>query len=462
MKINHNVTAQLANIGLKRNDNRLRDSLQRLSSGYKINKAADDAAGKAISNKMRMQISALDQANRNAADGDSVIQTAEGALTEIESILQRIRELGVQAANDTYTLEDRVAIQKEVDDMLSEIDRISTTTEFNDQCLLDGSSARTMMSNSIAIDAISASTAVPRGEYSLIVEEVATSASLSIDLTSGAEKIVLNGVEFDLTDSDAVGKIVAACDEMNIKAKVDDPDDPTSISLETRATGSNSKITLKYSNKDDVITSTGSDAKIKLEGPNKVKADDDTDDDAEEKETYSYISSGSLVTIKGNNGFEMKVDVLAATGDEPVTLRVEDAGYMQLQIGANEHQILNVDFSEVSTHALGLRDVKGNDIINACTQWGATSMIAVLDNALDSVSATRSTLGAYQNRLEKTQNNLDVSSENLTDAMSRIMDTDMAEEMTRYTQLSLLTQAATSMLAQANNRPQEIMSLLQS
>lgn len=458
MKINHNVSAQLANISLKKNDDRLSASLQRLSSGYKINRAADDAAGKAISNKMRMQISALDQANRNAADGDSVIQTAEGAMIEIESILQRIRELGVQAANDTYTLEDRSAIQKEVDDMLSEIDRISTTTEFNGKRLLDGSSARSMMSNSLSVDALSASMAVDRGIYKVKVEEIAEPAKAEIDIAAAA-KVVLNGTEFDLSgDPDAVkAKIIAACDEMNIDVK----ESGTTLELTTRATGSDRKITVKYSNKDKAEeTIPGKDAKISL-----VLDEDDTDTPPsgfKKAETYSCMSAGGKVCIKGNGGFEIQLDVLKAKAGDEATLRVEDAGYMQLQIGANEHQILNVDLAELSTHCLGLRDAEGNDLVNACTEWGATTMIAVLDEAIDRVSGIRSILGAYQNRLEATQNNLDVSSENLTDAMSRIMDTDMAAEMTRYTQLSVLTQAATSMLAQANNRPQEIMSLLQS
>lgn len=450
MKINHNVSAQLANINLTKNDNRLSASLQRLSSGYKINRAADDAAGKAISNKMRMQISALDQANRNAADGDSVIQTAEGAMTEIESILQRIRELGVQAANDTYTLEDRSAIQKEVDDMLSEIDRIATTTEFNGKRLLDGSSARTMMSNSLSVDALSVSMAVDRGEYEVVVDAIAESAISGIDITA-ADKVLLNGTEFDLSgDPDAVkAKIIAACDEMNIDVK----ESGTTLELQTRATGSDRQISVKYSNQQQATITHGKDAKISLVN---------TDNGFKATETYSCITAGGMVTIKGTGGFEMQLDVSKAKVADTATLRVEDAGYMQLQIGANEHQILNVDLAELSTHCLGLRDADGTDLVNACTEWGATTMIAVLDEAIDRVSGIRSTLGAYQNRLEATQNNLDVSSENLTDAMARIMDTDMAAEMTKYTQLSVLTQAATSMLAQANNRPQEIMSLLQS
>ena len=190
MRINHNISAQLANVSLKKSDNRLTAALERLSTGYKINKAADDSAGLAISNKMRTQIRALDQAGRNAADGDSVIQTAEGALIELTSILQRVRELAVEAANDTYTLEDREAAQKEIDQMLSEIDRISTTTEFNGKGLLDGSSARTVMSNSLAVNTLSASLEVTRGTYEITVDEIAEKAELTYDFSAISSTVI--------------------------------------------------------------------------------------------------------------------------------------------------------------------------------------------------------------------------------------------------------------------------------
>ena len=166
--------------------------------------------------------------------------------------------------------------------------------------------------------------------------------------------------------------------------------------------------------------------------------------------------------IIGNDGFEMQIDVTDAKAGDSGIVRVEDAGYMVLQIGANEHQTLEMDFKEVSCQSLFLRNKEGVNQINACTQEGATELLKVLDDAIDKISAARSTLGAYQNRLDATRESLDVSEENLTDAMSRIMDTDMASEMTEYTSNNVLSQAATSMLSQANNRPQQIMSLLQS
>ncbi|MDO4166540.1 MAG: flagellin [Eubacteriales bacterium] len=445
MRINHNISAQLANVSLKKADNRLTSSLHKLSTGYKINKAADDSAGMAISNKMRTQIRALDQASRNAADGDSVIQTAEGSLAEIASILQRIRELGVEAANDTYTLEDREAIQEEVDQMLSEIDRISSTTEFNGKGLLDGSSARTIMSNSLAVRPLSTSLEVTRGTYNLTVDTIAEPATLTYDF-SGLSTVIINGNEFALSanEEDATAEIIAACDAMNIDAQ----GDLANLTLTTRATGSAQQIAI-----NDEQPEYGKDATITL-------GDGEPGFDPVDK--FSYIAVGGKVTIVGSDGFEMQLDVLKAQAGSEATVRVENAGYMELQIGANEHQTLNVDFAEVNCVCLGLRDSDGVDLINACSQHGATSMLDVLDDAILAVSAARSALGAYQNRLDATQNSLDISSENLTDAMSRIMDTDMASEMTNYTQLSVISQAATAMLSQANNRPQQIMSLLQS
>lgn len=449
MRINHNISAQVANASLKKTDNRLSASLERLSTGYKINKAADDSAGMAISNKMRTQIRALDQANRNAADGDSIIQTAEGALNEIQSILQRIRELSVEAANDTYTLDDREAIQKEVDQLLEEIDRISSTTEFNGKGLLDGSSAHTVMSNSLAVRTISASMDVQRGTYAITVDEIAEPAETTYNF-SGLSLVIINGNEIKLPsgEEDAKATIIAACDAMNIDVE----EDGAGLKLTTRATGSAQQITI---GEEDTVY--GKDAVVTL-----GTTDPDDGDGFKPADTFSYTSVGGKITIVGNDGFEMQIDVLKATAGAEATIRVEDAGYMELQIGANEHQTLNVNFAEVNCVCLGLRDSDGVNLVNACTQHGATTMISVLDEAIETVSAARSALGAYQNRLDSTQNSLAVSSENLTDAMSRIMDTDMASEMTEYTQLSVLSQAATSMLSQANNRPQQIMSLLQS
>ena len=406
MRINHNISAQMANVNLKRTDSRLSSSLERLSSGYKINKAADDSAGMAITNKMRAQIRALDQASRNSQDGQSIIETAEGAMGEIETILQRVRELAVQTANDTYALEDREAVQKEVDELLDEVDRIATTTEFNGTALLDGSAARTFGSSNIDIKPVYTSMSVEKGDYKLTVDQVAEPAELTVPLPSVPGSIELNKtlIEFPATmNDDAVAeKLQAACDAMNI----DMERTGGSVTFKTRATGSLEKIT--YSDGTGEKVANGKEAKITFQDGF--------------SSTATYCSDGNLVTIRDNEG---------------------------------------LNFPEVSCLNLGLRSSDGNDKINLCTQYSSENALNSMDRAIKKVSGARSTLGSYQNRLETTTSSLDLSSQNITEAMSRISDTDMADEMTKYTQYEVLSQAATSMLAQANNRPQQIMSLLQ-
>lgn len=443
MRINHNISAQMANVNLKRTDSRLSASLERLSSGYKINKAADDSAGMAITNKMRAQIRALDQASRNSEDGQSIIETAEGAMGEIENILQRIRQLAVQTSNGTYALDDREAAQKEVDELLDEIDRIATTTEFNGTPLLDGSAARTFASSNIDVKPVYTSMSVEKGDYKLTVDQVATPATLTVDMPTAPGSISINKTTIELTagmtEDEIAEKMQAVCDAMNI----DMNRNGTSVTMTSRSTGVLTQIT--YTAADGTEhTANGQEAKITLA------------DGFESTATYS--SDGNLVTIRDNEGFEMQIET---NGVGETNLRVFDAGYMTVQIGANEAQTLDMNFPEVSCLNLGLRCSDGTDKINLCTQDNSVNALNNMDWAIKKVSGARSTLGSYQNRLEATTSSLDLSSQNITEAMSRISDTDMADEMTKYTQYEVLSQAATSMLAQANNRPQQIMSLLQ-
>lgn len=459
MKINHNVTAQLANVSLKKNDRRIATSLERLSSGYKITKAADDAAGLAISNKMKAQIRALDRSSRNAQDGTSIIETADGALAEIESIAQRIRELCVQASNDTYNIDDRAAIQSEVDEMLDEMDRIAETTEFNGKGLLNGEASRTIFSNKDSVKAISSSLSVEAGKYKFTIDQVATSASLNLYLPAMpvADKYEIDindtSVTLEPTDTPASArqKVIEKCDKMNISVS----GNGATLTLTTNAAGWTQRITTDYPDRAGDF-SQGVNAKITLDTA--VNADTGTAFET----SASYISDGNNIIISDNSGFEMQLELTpnAAAGGE-VELTVFDAGSMLLQIGANEHQNLNTDFPEISCQTLSLRDWNGVNKINLCTQFGATNAISSLDNAITRISAARSQLGSYQNRLESTIASLDIGVENMTDAMSRITDTDMASEMTEYTQLSVLTQAATTMLTQANTRVQTVMSILQ-
>ncbi len=452
MKINHNITAQLANVNLKKDERRVATSLEKLSSGYKITKAADDSAGMAISNKMRTQIRALNQASNNAEDGQSIVETADGALAEVEKMLQRIRELSVQAANDTYIIDDRDSVQSEIDQLLDEIDRISSTTEFNGTSLLDGSVGRSVTSDIDEVKAMSASMKVDSGTYTIDVTAPPTAATATINNltsyipTSGEAVVNINGAPLTITPSDTSETIGNKLVDMCNKLDIDVTGTVTgTITLTTKATGSEREI--EISAPDNYSISYGTDAKITAGAgfSNNVK----------------ILSNGSIVTIKDSNEFEMLIEVPkdAPLGD--VNFKVYDAGFMGMQIGANEHQRLDMNFEEVSCRTLSLRDSEGNNLINVCSQKGADRSIAALDEAIKKVSAVRSDLGAYENRLANTVESLDVSEYNITNAMARIRDTDMADEMTQYTQLTVLQQAATTMLSQANNKPQEIMNLLQ-
>ena len=250
MRINHNVTAQLANINLKKTNKKLTSSLESLSSGYKINSAADDAAGLAISKKMRTQIRALDQASRNAEDGTSIIQTAEGALSEIEAIIQRMRELSVQAANDTNILEDRESIQVEIDKLLEEVDRIGSTTEYNGKGLLDGSCTRVVTYDTNGLSTLSISEGVKAGDYKIKVTDLAEPASRQLVYSipsEGVSTIYINGASIEISSKDlpedAEAKIKDACDKLDIEI-VGSANGGLTLDLQTRAKGKSQFINL--------------------------------------------------------------------------------------------------------------------------------------------------------------------------------------------------------------------------
>lgn len=374
MKINYNVSAAIANKHLLGIEDNLSTTMERLSSGLKINHAKDNPAGLAMSKRMNAQIEGLSVANQNASDGVSIIEIADGAMTEISEMLQRINELSVKAANGTMSDTDRATVQDEVKQLKEEITRISDVTEFNGQKLLNGEYDLKGYTNKQEVKVNYYSTDVPVKEYTI----------KSIPLTKDADgNIVLDG---DVTFGDGF------------------PDAKT----------------LKTELKDD------------------------------------------LLTITGENGFEMRLDVSgtlngAQTGTTVKDLKINATGIgaMRLQIGANEHQVLEVNIPAVSLQNMGIENV------DVSTAEGADDAIDRVDGAIKYVSSVRGRLGAFQNRLESTINSLDITSENMTSAYSRIMDVDMAEEMTSYTTYQILAQAGTSMLAQANERPSQVLQLLQ-
>ncbi len=497
MRINHNISALKGNNQLKITNNALDKSLEKLSSGYRINRAADDAAGMAISRKMKTQIEGLEQASRNASDGISVIQTAEGALNEVGAMLQRMRELAVQASNGTYTPEDRLAIQEEINELNHEINRISTDTEFNTKVLLDGTIDNQTYSNSSMVKMISMSDNVIPTDYNMtIVQDARQAVITGLQITNpddvipaGAEGIInINGVEVKISEGDTLAKVFenlrTKCDSMNIKVFAGQAGgtDPEFAGYEQVELGSG----------DIVIMSEvyGSGQSIEIHCDNQKLCDylgisydgvkaSGVDAIAQLGEGFSYTATasakGNIVTVTDGDGFEVKFQVTPGAAetsftdtlidgtegsvnggsDAEVRITVLDAGPMDLQLGANEGQTMLVRIPRVDAITLG------TNMANVCTQAGAQNAITIFDEAVTMVTGIRAKLGAYQNRLDHAIANLDVGAENITEALSRIEDVDMAKEMSTFTQKNVLAQAGTAMLAQANERPQTILSLLQ-
>ena len=454
MRVNCNVSALIANKNLSSSQTSLNKALERLSSGLKINSAKDDAAGLAIANRMHTQIKSLDQASKNSSDGISVVQTAESALSETESILQRMNELAVQAANATNSLSDRQAIQQEIDQLAQEVDRISTSTEFNTMPLLDGTLGRRCYTDTDGVSTFYVSSAVKDGDYSLQITSDATQASATVTLAAGAATaegtIEINGASMEIkvgdTQADIMSKFTTLCNTANLNY------DSATGTITTYEYGISQSIDYTISpslaNMFSVSNvQSGTDATATL--------------GAGFNSSATMTSDGRYITVKDLGGFEMTVeiepDLLANSGQQSldVTQKITSIGTMTVQLGANEGQVLEVDIPAVNIHTLGL------DNLNVCTQAGAGDVISRVGEAINKVSGVRATLGAYQNRLDDVVSHLAEYKENITSAVSGIEDSDMAEEMTEYTQQSVITQVATSVLGQANERPQSVLQLLQ-
>lgn len=486
MKVNHNIAAVLANHRLQTTENNLAASVERLSSGYKINSSKDNPAGFAIAHKMNTQIRGLERASDNAMNGVSAIETAEGALSEVTNMLQRLRELAVQSANDTYTMEDREAIQAEVSKLQEEIQRLSEDTEFNKQSLLDGTFDTRAYSNMDGVSARLLSDDVPAGPYQFKINGIAERASMTtakIDTAAfGADpanaetfQMGINGVAVEISTADtfetAYGKIRDAAEQSGVIAEINvKTDNSKEITFSCKEYGS------KYTIDVSVSTTTGQailglgastsvsgkDADISL-----VLDDNTATTPSKFKNTATCTADGEYVKITDRGGFEMTIKVdnneyqkIVNDAQNPLvgktaTIKVKDFGYMSLQIGSNENQIVDVRIPNMSLENMGISE------LNYMTHEGSSEAITKVDNALAYVSSVRAKLGAYQNRLDYTISSLDVTTENLTEAYSRIMDTDMAEEMTKYTQYNVLQQAGVSVLAQANDLPQTVLQLLQ-
>jgi flagellin len=415
----------------------LAKSTEKLSSGYRINRAGDDAAGLAISEKMRGQIRGLDQASKNSEDGISLVQTAEGALQETQSILQRMRELAVQASNDTNTDDDRTQLQNEIDQLTNEVDRIATTSEFNTKKLLDGSQT--------GASKYHAGSAGVEGSFTngyVKLEQVDTSVANTV----GVDEVIRITFRKDL---DATGAVQMA-DVSNPSTTLSSGDiatfqslNGTSVSITVASTG-DATVTINAAAYASTTASAGSavatNVTFNISGALNIKADD-------------------VITISLN---KMTATGPADTGSES----------MRLQVGANAGQEMDLSIASMKAKDLGIVktsttvDIDGTaganigKALDVTSQAKASLAIEAYDGAIQKVSTQRAKLGAIQNRLEHTINNLDTSAENLQAAESAIRDVDMAEEMTNYSKNNILMQAGQSMLAQANQSTQGALSLL--
>lgn len=479
MKVNHNMSAILANSRLQVTQNNLANSIQKLSSGYKINSAKDNASGLAIAYKMNAQIRALDRASQNALDGVSVVETAEGELNEVHSMLQRMRELSVQAANDTYSLDDRETIQAEIDQLRDEIDRLADSTEFNGQPLLDGTYDTRAYANADGVTVKNVSDSVVAGDYKMKVTALATKHVCTTQMVMDTDTIqnegsfMINGVSVDLKVGDTAVQVYEKLRDIGEAAGVNVTDEGGPLKFEAKEYGSSEKVDLGWSESLNAVfglptsinETLGTDAEVELV----LKKKDDTSPSLFGS-TATCSSSGQRITITDNTGFSMSVIIdqdlykertgTDATKDSfntdgwPMVVEVKDYGNMVLQVGGNEGQTTFIRIPEITCENIGI----GN--INVRSHELASDAISKIDNAISYISSVRSSLGAMQNRLEYTQSSLDVTEESVTAAVSRIMDTDMAEEMTKYTQYTVLQQAGISVLAQANDLPQQVLQLL--
>ena len=464
MKINTNISALRANFNLNSVQSQLTASTNKLSSGYRITKAADDAAGMAISQKMHAQIRGLQRASKNGSDGVSFIQTTEGVLSEIENMLQRCRELSVQAANGSVTtIEDKQALQNEIDSLMAEIDRLSKDTEYNTMSVLDGSCCRQSSSNNVGVKLIDASDDVALTGYKFKIVSEATQATaktgaLGFAPTDVVDKATAGQIQEGQTFEDVYANIRDYCEMMNVDvvpvnaAGVEcELAAATNLSFTSVIYGASQKLNITTDNANlaqklginGVQTTEGTDAKVTLDTTSGFS------------NTATVFINGGQMEVSDRDGFRMLFDISNAKAGSDATVTMLDAGYVAIQIGANEGQSINISIPCVNTKTLDIENC------NVCTVAGASSSISAFDDAIQQVSSIRAKLGAYQNRLDSAISSLDETSQNLTEACSRIEDVDMSEEMTKYTQYSVLVQAGTSMLAQANNQPQTILQILQ-
>ncbi len=490
MVVQHNLTAMNSNRMLGLTTATQAKSTEKLSSGYKINRAADDAAGLAISEKMRKQIRGLTQASANAQDGISAVQTAEGALTEVHDMLQRMNELAVKAANGTNSTSDRTAIQAEIDQLTTELDRVAETTKFNETYLLKGDSSAPLQASY---------------SYSAFGTAAVASATFSTDKATGLTMTV-SGATATVTNMDAQNDLVKALKSAGVNLTASS----TYGTNGTNATTYTLTLNGDAANKYDVVTTAATSGKFEIRSKNgetlltitasgyNKKATDKGDvadtvafnatkigaASCTSAQAAYYDKDGNKISVNDldnyfatyYNGATDTVGVTSAKADAPkvydavgneTTLKQSEVATVRDKVGtldvslhvgadATANNQITMNIESMSAKGLGVNGLQ----LDGDNDARALEAIEKIKAAITKVSAQRSDLGAVQNRLEHTINNLDNVVENTTSAESQIRDTDMASEMVKYSNNNILSQAGQAMLAQANQSNQGVLSLL--
>ena len=460
MVVQHNMQAMNANRMLNTTTRAQAKSTEKLSSGYRINRAADDAAGLSISEKMRKQIRGLDQASTNAQDGISAVQTAEGALTEVHSMLQRMNELAVQAANGTNSESDRQSIQDEIDQLTTEIDRVAETTKFNETYLLKGNGKSTTL-------IVNAKDAGIEGK---LLGTGTGKTTFTMDVLKTGETITIGSKGYTIgSTSGEVSSIIANTTSKTLTINGTEYNIIADSATEDSATNSYRKANLQkmFSDGDKVIVGTQTFKVMTDAGTADGVGDNDASVISAAK-AYKLIEEElrKASSVGADPGKEAEVSHTTPTGGATqVVFNITEAtvqGTQGLQftlhVGADADETNKIALTIDTMDAAGL-GVKGINLVDS-TGAKATYTIDAIADAVAKVSQTRSALGAIQNRLEHTIANLDNVVENTTSAESEIRDTDMADEMVNYSKNNILAQAGQSMLAQANQSTQGVLSLL--
>ena len=470
MVVQHNMQAMNANRMLNVTTTQQSKATEKLSSGYKINRAADDAAGLSISEKMRKQIRGLDQASTNAQDGISAVQTAEGALTEVHSMLQRMNELATQAANGTNSSSDRSSIQDEIDQLTTEIDRVAETTKFNETYLLKGNGK----TSDVKINAKDAGiegtlTGVGTGTATFKMTALKTGESITI----GSKGYTIGTTISEVKDAIGNAKVQAG-DKVTINGTEYTVADKAAN--EDRTENLLTKDSLKELVNDGAKVIVGTQTYVAMTDADKNQVGDNDASVISANKAYELISKELIKasSIGADPGEEAKISAkdsdytgkgAYSTANTQVTFVIGEGSrevtqglQLGLHVGADADENNKISFTIDTMDSAGL-GVKGLNIVDK-TGAKATYAIDSIADAISKVSAQRSSLGAVQNRLEHTINNLDNVVENTTSAESQIRDTDMAETMVEYSKNNILAQAGQSMLAQANQSNQGVLSLL--